>query len=188
MTGALPHVPDFHHFSMAFRSYVHIPGRRRKHQTLSRVAEDCVTSLIASPLLNCQPMLLATTIEAAGSRSLVNTFRFFMRTDRIMNHANVRRSFLRHCARANWHRVPHAPTASARRIEGAKNRRKTSTSISPLVFVFRTAVSLNRAQRGPRRRSVSRRDRRESRRSEGTEQDQYGDSESARPSSTSTRS
>src|SRR6187397_12413 len=90
--------------------------------------------------------------------------------------------------RANWHRVPHAPTASARRIEGAKNRRKTSTSISPLVFVFRTAVSLNRAQRGPRRRSVSRRDRRESRRSEGTEQDQYGDSESARPSSTSTRS
>ena len=44
MTGALPHVPDFHHFSMAFRSYVHIPGRRRKHQTLSRVAEHCVTS------------------------------------------------------------------------------------------------------------------------------------------------
>ena len=29
---------------MAFRSYVHIPGRRRKHQTLSRVAEHCVTS------------------------------------------------------------------------------------------------------------------------------------------------
>src|SRR4029453_4884809 len=64
-----------------------------------------------------------------------------------------------------------------------KNRRKTSTSISPRVFVFQTAVSLNRAQRGPRRGSVSRRARRESRRSEGTEQDQYGDSETRRSTS-----
>ena len=69
MTGALPHVPDFHHFSMAFRSYVHIPGRRRKHQTLSRVAEHCVTSADRESLVEL-PVNVAGDDDRSGGQPI----------------------------------------------------------------------------------------------------------------------